>query len=209
MVASEVIAHHSENVFINCPFDNVFKEKLLKPLLFAVIYCGFSPLIASLRVDSRENRLQKIIEMIRSSTMSIHDLSRNTANKKGESFRFNMPFELGIDWAFSEFQQPKKFLILENEPYSVQRALSDLSGCDNEAHHNSPEEIICVARNWFAANCPERELPSGTFIWRQYHAFRADLYKKPGFKKSDISGLPMSEIIHKMQDWIQRRNELT
>ncbi len=47
-----------KSLFINCPFDKDFKP-LLRAILFAAIERGLEPRIASERVDSGENRLQK------------------------------------------------------------------------------------------------------------------------------------------------------
>ncbi|MEP7011624.1 MAG: hypothetical protein ABJC13_14975, partial [Acidobacteriota bacterium] len=62
------------NVFINCPFDATYLP-LLRPLLFTVVFLGYSPRIASERFDSGENRIDKICSLIRESKYSIHDLS--------------------------------------------------------------------------------------------------------------------------------------
>jgi hypothetical protein len=67
------------NVFVNCPFDKRF-QPLLRPLLFTIIYLGLQPRIALERTDSGESRLDKILELIRESKYSIHDLSRSEAN---------------------------------------------------------------------------------------------------------------------------------
>ena len=86
------------SVFINCPFDKDFAP-LLQAILFCVVVMGFEPRLASERNDSGETRLDKIRSIIEGSKYSIHDLSRCQAKRKGEMFRLNMPFELGIDWA--------------------------------------------------------------------------------------------------------------
>ena len=89
-------------VFINCPFDKDY-EPILQAVLFCVIYLGFTPKIASQSNDSGENRLTRIQHLIEQSKYSIHDLSRCVAAKKGEYFRLNMPFELGVDYGCREY----------------------------------------------------------------------------------------------------------
>lgn len=84
------------NVFINCPFDSEYYS-LLRPLLFTVAYLRFTPRIALETFDSGETRIERICDLIRSSKYSIHDLSRLKATRKGEFYRLNMPFELGVD----------------------------------------------------------------------------------------------------------------
>lgn len=81
------------NVFVNCPFDERFLP-LLRPLLFTIIYLDLSPRIALERTDSGESRLDKILQLIRESKYSIHDLSRSEAAAVGELYRLNMPFDL-------------------------------------------------------------------------------------------------------------------
>ena len=101
-----------KNVFINCPFDAEF-EPILQSILFCIVYLGFAPRLASERNDSGENRLEKIRGLIESSKYSIHDLSRCQAKRKGEHFRLNMPFELGIDFGcrqyFGQGRDQKRF----------------------------------------------------------------------------------------------------
>ena len=72
-----------KGVFINCPFDDEYRS-LLRPLLFTIIYLGFTPRIALERSDSLELRLNKISELIQRSKYSIHDLSRLQAGSEGE-----------------------------------------------------------------------------------------------------------------------------
>ena len=33
----------NKNVFINCPFDSQSNSSLLKPILFTIVYLGFTP----------------------------------------------------------------------------------------------------------------------------------------------------------------------
>jgi hypothetical protein len=84
------------NVFINCPFDPVFA-----PMFEAIVFCihalGFQARCALERLDSSQVRIQKIIQLIRMSRYSIHDLSRTELDDIHGLPRFNMPLELGID----------------------------------------------------------------------------------------------------------------
>lgn len=112
-------------VFINCPFDDEYAP-LLEAAIFCVVYFGMVPRPANERMESGENRLEKIVGMIRSARYPIHDLSRCKSSQEAESFRMNMPFEFGIDVGLrksgvAEFDR-KKFLIFESEP-------DDLTGC--------------------------------------------------------------------------------
>jgi len=114
------------SVFINCPFDEEYAP-LLEAAIFCVVYLGFVPRLASERLESGENRLDKIIEMIRGSRYSIHDLSRCKSAKAGDAFRMNMPFEFGIDVGLRRSGDKrlslKKFLIFERDQYDLKKAL--------------------------------------------------------------------------------------
>ncbi len=103
------------SVFVNCPFDDKYK-KLLRPILFVVVYFGHRLRISSESSDSGENRLSKICGLIAACRYSIHDLSRLQASKADEFARMNLPFELGIDFG-TRLHGPahasgKKFLVL-------------------------------------------------------------------------------------------------
>lgn len=196
-----------KNVFINCPFDNHYND-LLKPLLFTIIKIGFEPCIASERLNSGEVRLEKIIKLIKKTKYGIHDLSRCKSSKKNEYSRFNMPFELAIDLACKEFYKDRKvnqktFLILEEEKYSVQKTLSDLSFSDTECHKGEPEELVYKVRNWFRKN-GNSEIESPSSIWDAYNYFYADLYskkEKEGFNKKAIERLPVIEFLEEIRIW--------
>jgi len=202
----------SKNVFINCPFDEQYIP-LLKSILFTIIYLGFTPRIALERSDSGEARINKIIDLIKASKFSIHDLSRIKASKKSEYFRLNMSFELGVDIGCRIFKdgqaKDKKCLILEKERYRYQKALSDLSNSDIKSHDNEPEEVIRQIRDWFVVNELERA-DSGTIIWDSFNKFMADFYlkrEKEGFQEKDIQRMPIPEFIRFINEWIiERRN---
>lgn len=202
----------SKNVFINCPFDEQYIP-LLKSILFTIIYLGFTPRIALERSDSGEARINKIIDLIKASKFSIHDLSRIKASKKSEYYRLNMSFELGVDIGCRIFKdgqaKDKKCLILEKEKYRYQKALSDLSNSDIKNHNNEPEEVIRQIRDWFVVNELERA-DSGTIIWDSFNKFMADFYLKreeEGFREKDILRMPIPEFISFTNEWIiERRN---
>lgn len=202
----------SKNVFINCPFDDQYIP-LLRPILFTIIYLGFTPRIALERSDSGEARINKIIDLIKASKFSIHDLSRIKSSKKSEYFRLNMSFELGVDIGYRIFKdgqtKNKKCLILEKEKYQYQKALSDLSSSDVKSHNNEPEEVIRQIRDWFVVNELERA-DSGTIIWDSFNKFMADFYlkrKKEGFREKDIQRMPTPEFIRFISEWIiERKN---
>lgn len=200
-----------QNVFINCPFDGDYYP-LLRPLLFTVIYLGLTPRISLERLDSGEPRVQKIISLIKESKYAIHDLSRITAKKKGEYYRLNMPFELGVDVGCRLFGGGKRFgkkcLVLEAEHYRYQAAISDLSNSDIAVHKNEPEEVVSAVRDWLN-NEAQLTAAGPAKIWGAFNDFMADNYeelKARGFSDHNIKNLKVSELITCMQRWINKHN---
>ncbi len=196
------------NVFVNCPFDDQFLP-LLRPLLFTIIYLDLNPRIALERTDSGESRLDKIVQLIRESKYSVHDLSRSEAGAVGELYRLNMPFELGLDFGCRLFGSPrsrqKKTLVLESIPHRYKAAISDLSGADVECHHDEPYKVIGVVRNWLKSSClpaavgPARvEAAFTRFMTDDYNALTDE-----GFSAADIAALPIGELIERMQNWVE------
>lgn len=199
-------------VFINCPFDDEYLP-LFRPLVFTVRFLGFIPRIASERLDSAENRIDKICSLIHSCQYSIHDLSRLRATKKGEYFRMNMPFELGIDYGLRYFgktkYKAKRFLILERERYEFQKAISDLSGVDIKAHHDKPYDIVRAVRNWFIEVGNRSLAPSPRSVWYSFNKFASDFFNArsaEGYSDEDLNFMPIPEYIDFIDKWVVSNN---
>lgn len=194
-------------VFINCPLDEDY-EPILQAILFCVVYLGLFPRFSSERNDSGENRLEKIRGLIESSKYSIHDLSRCQAKKKGEHFRLNMPFELGIDYGcrqyFGNGRENKKILILEEKKYRYQAAISDLSGCDIEAHAGDFQKAVRKVRNWLVSEAGVAA-EGASRILGAYADFQEWYYERQlaaGFSEEDIQDYPTKELLDAMNSWI-------
>lgn len=195
------MVNFEKNVFINCPFDDNYKP-LLKVLIYIISKIGFNPRLALERNDSAEVRLHKIQEILEESKYSIHDLSRSKSVYENEYYRLNMPFELGLDFGCKTYNpnkiyKTKKFLILEEERYSTQKALSDMAGADCKCHKGDAEELVSEIRNWFSENGIEN-LPSSSQLWDNYNEFYANLYADLNLKKfkpKEINNLPIVEFI--------------
>lgn len=194
-----------KNVFINCPFDQDYRQLMLA-VIFTVSYLNYKPRLSLESSDSGKTRIDKILNLIKESKFGIHDLSRIVSTDKEEHYRMNMPFELGIDYGCQKFLdgvwKEKKILILEKEKYRYQKALSDLSGSDIKNHDDDPIKIIISVRDWFVTE----ELGSGTSgpkIWKEFNDFNAFLYNKcveeDGHKS--VEEIPVTEIIHLMKIW--------
>lgn len=196
------------SVFINCPFDSAYLP-ILRPVLFCVIDLGFEPRIALERLNSAEARVQKIVELLREAKFAIHDLSRLKASEKGEFFRLNMAFELGLDvgcriFGGGEFAE-KKCLILETEKYRYQAAISDLSNSDIAVHGNHPPQALTEVRNWLSSEAKLKVL-GPTALWGRFTDFMAwnyDDLKRQGFSDRDVEELPVPELMQCMKDWVR------
>jgi hypothetical protein len=194
------------NVFINCPFDKDFK-KILRPLLFTIIYHGLKPRIATERIDSGEARISKIIGLIRESKYSIHDLSRIKSSEAGEMFRLNMPYELGIDVGCREFGRgklsEKKFLVTAAEHYEYQKALSDIAGSDIEVHNNDAQHTVRIVRQWIGNQIGSED--GSQKIWAAYEDFNGEMYDNmvdSGFDAHEIENIQTADLIKRMEAWI-------
>lgn len=197
-------------VFINCPFDADF-DAMLQAMLFCIVFLGLVPRLARERNDSGEYRLEKIKDLIERSKYSIHDLSRCQATKKGEHYRLNMPFELGIDYGCRQYgggkHSTKKILILEEKRFRYQAAISDLSGCDIEFHSGSFEIAIRKIRNWLASNGAITDPPGAAKIRDAYYDFQDWYFQKQeaaGFSKDDILDYSTPELLAAMSEWVDR-----
>ena len=185
-------------IFINCPFDDEYLP-LLRALLFVSRFYGLDVKIASTDLDSKSNRLARIISLMRESKYSVHDLSKMKSVKEDEYYRMNMPFELGLDYGIGGDE--KVFLIFENEPYKLKIALSDINGWDVRPHLDNPEKLIMEFRKWIVVN---RELSktlksySYSDIWYKYNDFYgsfSDFMTIHNLKDEEISVIEYLEYI--------------
>jgi hypothetical protein len=169
---------YSENVFINCPFDRDYSA-LFDAIVFTVTDCGFRPLCARERMNSAQIRLDKIVDLIRDSRYSIHDLSRTEIDEKYSLPRFNMPLELGIALGCAKFgsgrQRTKSVLILDRRQYRYQKFVSDIAGQDIKEHNNKPRSIIEAVRNFLRTESTLTDIPGSEYIGARYRKFKRDL----------------------------------
>ena len=199
----------NKNIFINCPYDKEYLP-LLKVIIFTILRLGFNPRIAAERSDSSENRIDKIVEIINQCRYSIHDLSRSKAKKIEEIARFNMPFELGIDYGclkFSKEHSKKSFLILEEDAYNYQKCISDLSGVDIKHHKGDISKVVKYVRDWI---CFEAEgvsyMPAGRYIFENeymmnFQSWYLEEAEKNGYTENDYEDMPIIEYIKYVKKW--------
>lgn len=163
--------------------------------------------------DSKSDRLRRIIGLMKEARYSIHDLSRMQAKRKGEYYRMNMPFELGLDYGLCG--ESKDFLIFENNPYKLKVALSDVNGWDVRSHNDSAENIIMEFRKWYVATNIELDnslkVISSSQIWYEYNEFQVgyeSFKKEHNLTDKEIS---VTEYVAYVKDYFtrERRRSVT
>ena len=200
-----------KNVFVNCPFDTRYAP-ILQAILFCLIRFGLNPRIASERSDSSEVRIERILELLKSSRYSIHDLSRCQSRKAEEHYRLNMPFELGIDFGCKRFGpkplSDKVFLVLEEMPYRYQAAISDLAGFDIKAHGGDYAIAVRKLRNWLTEQEGFSRVPAAQILseYENFQEWHYECQLLEGYSEEDIQDYPTAELMRSMQQWIESGN---
>ena len=174
-------------------------------MLFTYKRLGIEPCIATGYTDCATNRLDKIIALIQESDISFHDLSRNESEKINESYRLNMAFKLGIDYALSRVRkEPKKFLVVESKQYSIKKALSDYDGMDVQSHTGRAPLCMKIIRDWLVNNhCIDKAMGASS-LDREYTSFQTYLYDKQtdeGSSHGDINTLPINDFLKLVEEW--------
>ena len=207
-MTKEIPKKFGTSVFINCPLDEEYKL-LLQPMLFTLVYFGLSPRLASEKSDSLEQRIEKILRLIKECKYSIHDLSRLKSAKANEFARLNMPFELGVDYGCRRIAKnhlrSKRSLIFEKKRYEIQKALSDLNGVDVKCHNNKPVDTIRALQHWLIETVGMNDVESPSVIWRKFNAFIDHFNqrrKAQGYSKADLRAMPVPQYIKFIQQWI-------
>ena len=197
-------ADYERNVFINCPFDGKY-EDIFNAILFVVHKCGFILRCAKEYDDSTGIRIQNIVQLIRESRYSIHDLSRVTLDETANLPRFNMPLELGICIGAIEFgtkkQRENQYLIIESQKFRFKQFISDLSGQDIRDHEDSVEGAIKIIRNWLSGKTPEN-IPSASIIYNEYIDFLEKLPLLCSFNKWLPTELTFDEYSTLVTNWL-------
>lgn len=204
-MAVRISPDFDRNVFINCPFDAAYAP-MFEAIVFAVKRAGFEPRCARERLDSSQIRLHKIIELIRVSRFSIHDLSRTELDETTALPRFNMPLELGIDLgckAFSRSHREKSFLIFDSEQYRFQKYVSDIGGQDVHRHENDPKIAISRVRDWLRSEADLSSIPGGAAIYQAYAEFRQDLPTICAASGLDVESLTFTDFSRLIAIWLR------
>lgn len=139
-----------KDVFINAPFDDRY-EPLFVALVGMLVFLGQKPRCVLEIREQGDGRLARILDLIRSCRISVHDLSR-----VGTPVRFNMPFELGIACAL-KLLHPLDYevFVLDATPYRLDKTLSDYKGRDPLIHHGTIDGLLaCLLDAFVSADAP-------------------------------------------------------
>ena len=178
-------------------------------MLFTLVYVGLIPRLASEKSDSLEQRIEKILRLIKECKYSIHDLSRLKSERANEFARLNMPFELGVDYGCRRIAEnhlrTKRSLIFERKRYEIQKALSDLNGVDVKCHNNKPVQSVRVLQHWLIETVGLKNVESPLVIWSKFSKFNEDFYKRrraQGYSTADLRVMPVPQYITFIKQWI-------
>ncbi len=198
------------NVFVNCPFDDDYLP-LLRPLLFTILYLGFTPKIALETLELGRNAHSK--NNLSDRAIQIRD-PRYFAPKSGEGWRL-LPAEYAFRTGFGCRMQTVQRGPTHQEKMSypggrkVQISSRDLrlSNSDIAVHKNEPADITSEVRNWLN-NMAKLKADGPSKIWWSFNDFMADKddeLRLRGFSDEDIENLPIAELIRSMRDWFGTR----
>lgn len=118
-----------------------------------------------------------------------------------------MPFELGIDFGCRRFggeQLSKKvILILEEQPYRYQAAISDLAGSDIESHGGNYEVAVRKIRNWLVGLGGFERIGAARVLadYEDFQQWHYEQQSKAGFSEEDIVDYPTAELLDAMLGW--------
>lgn len=201
-------ATYAASVFINCPFDPVYRPMLFAAT-FAILDCGYQPRCAQEEEDGGVVRVEKIKRMIQDCKFGLHDISETNVGANGLP-RFNMPFELGLFLGARQFgddgQRSKVTLIVDRELHRYQAFLSDIAGQDIRSHGGVPTELITVVRNWLSTATKRKTIPGAAIIRQHYAAFIAQLPEVcAGLQLSPVD-LLFNEFALLASAWLKQRD---
>ena len=138
-----------KSVFLNIPYDDRFC-RLYLAYITGLVHLDLKPR-ATIEIPGGQNRLDKILDLIRNCRYSIHDLSRVQLDRKPPvTPRFNMPFELGLTVASAKLDSsPHDWFVFETAHRRASKSLRDLSGTDPNIHHGTVEGVMRELCNAF------------------------------------------------------------
>jgi hypothetical protein len=165
-------------VFLNIPYDRAF-EKTYLAYIVGLVELGLTPKV-TLGIPSGAARIDRIFDLLKSCRYSVHDLSRVEVDRTPpRTPRFNMPFELGLAFAWSRLTPASHDLFaFESLHRRAQKSLSDLSGTDFNIHDNHPAGIMRELRNVFVRHQDKPTVP------RMMRSYDQLLRRLPALRKA-------------------------
>jgi len=152
------------SVFLNLPYDRRFKSLYLA-YIAGVSAFGMTPR-TTLEISGSERRLDRIYNVIRECSYSIHDLSRVQLDRRPPATpRFNMPFELGLAVAHEKSGGKHAWFVFEEVDERLEKSLSDLKGSDVYIHHGKISSVFAKLGNAFLRQRPRPTVPQMTAIY--------------------------------------------
>ena len=160
-----------KSVFLNIPYDSAF-ENLYLAYIAAISAFGFTPR-ATLEIPFKQRRLDRILDLIRASYYSIHDLSRVQLDRSSpRTPRFNMPFELGLTVALERIAIRKHaWVVCESKRFRLNKSLSDLDGTDVYIHGGTIRGVFRELCNAFVRSGRQ---PTVIQMGQIYRVLRSD-----------------------------------
>lgn len=156
------VPDHATAVFINCPFDGTYGE-FLDAIIFTVVCCGYEPRSAVDTDNTSDSRMKRIVDALRGSHLSIHDLSRVYGDADSGVAHFNMPLELGIAMALKQAHDNRESKLAHNwtalvkEGTAYKAAVSDLNGHDLK-RYSTRETLVAQVMAWLSPRMKGRRV---------------------------------------------------
>jgi hypothetical protein len=199
--AANAQADFGLRVFINCPFDDDYRE-LFRALVFAICDAGFDPRCAKEADDSGEVRVEKIASIIKSCRFGVHDISRTDLDAANKLPRFNMPYELGLDQGAKRYGnaqlRTKILLVLDVDRFRYQKFISDIAGQDLRAHAGQPAKAVAALRAWLTTSGAVKGVPGEKEIEKRRLLFEKQfpkLCKSLGVDADSVTFVELKEMI--------------
>lgn len=200
------MSKYETSVFINCPFDDSYRDTFFRAIVFTIADCGFSARCALERSNAAEVRIEKIFRIVSECRLGVHDISLTELDKTHDLPRFNMPLELGIFLGARRFgpgrQKRKSCLILDRERYRYQKFCSDISGQDPVSHNGDPLRAIRCVRNWLKDEQSEASIPGSQRIQKRFGTFRNELPIIADLLQLEPDDLSFNDLLTVITEWL-------
>ena len=183
----------SKFVFLNIPYDRQF-EPLCLAYICGIACFGLVPR-ATLEIPG-DRRLNRILDLIKSCSVSLHDLSRVQLDRvKPRTPRFNMPFELGLAIAREKLVDPTQaWLVFESVNRRAEKSLSDIAGTDVYIHGGTIRGVLRQLSNAFIRQELQPTLAQMLAVYRHVRAELPSILKASGAKSVFDGARPFHDV---------------